>query len=77
HCVDREAALNALFDGELDSLNAAEVEAHVRTCAGCSDYLTALADVREVIASAALDEVAPDGLRRRIEELVPSPDAAP
>ncbi|MES2019691.1 MAG: anti-sigma factor [Pseudomonadota bacterium] len=73
HCADREPALNALFDGELDSLNAAEVEAHVRSCAACSGYLATLAEVHDVIASVALDEAAPGRLRHRIEALVAAP----
>ena len=76
HCLDREPALNALFDGELDSLNAAEVEAHVRSCTGCSDFLATLAEVRDVMASATLAEKAPDALRQRIEALVAAPAAA-
>lgn len=76
HCVDREPALNALFDGELDSLNAARVETHVRTCVACSDYLAALAEVRDIIAAATLEEVAPLGLREKIETLVAAPDAS-
>ena len=74
HCVDRELALNALFDGELDSLNAAEVEAHVRTCAACSDYLATLTDVRILLASAALEDKAPYSLRQRIAALAETPD---
>ncbi len=75
HCADRELALNALFDGELDGLNAAEVEAHVRGCPACSDYLYTLADVHTIMAAAARDEVAPAGLQRRIEALIDAPAA--
>ncbi len=74
HCVDRELALNALFDGELDSLNAAEVEAHVRTCAACSDYLATLTDVRILLASATLEDKAPYSLRQRVAALTETPD---
>jgi len=73
-CTEREPALNALFDGELDSLNAAEVEAHARACPTCSAHLATLSEVRDAMASAMLDEAAPAALRRRIEALVAAPE---
>src|SRR3546814_8212823 len=68
--TEREPALNALFDGELDSLNASEVEAHIRTCPTCGAYIAFLSDVREAMASAMLDDAAPAALRWRIEAQV-------
>ena len=73
-CTERELALNALFDGELDGLNAIEVEAHARACPTCSAYLATLSDVRDAMASAELDDAAPAALRQRIEALVSAPE---
>lgn len=69
-CTDREPALNALFDGELDSLNAAEIEAHVRSCAACAAYLESLSAIRAALAPAAQGEHAPAGLHRAIEDMI-------
>src|SRR3546814_18372908 len=74
-CTEREPALNALFDGELDSLNASEVEAHIRTCPTCGAYIAFLSDVREAMASAMLDYAAPAALRGRIEAQVAASEA--
>src|SRR3546814_6236673 len=69
-CTEREPALNALFDGELDSLNASEVEEQIRTCPTCGAYIAFLSDVREAMASAMLDDAAPAALRWRSEAQV-------
>ncbi|MFA6220448.1 MAG: anti-sigma factor [Erythrobacter sp.] len=74
-CTRREPALNALFDGELDGLNAAEVEAHARACPTCGAYLATLSDVRDAMASTMLSEAAPAALHQRIEALVAMPTA--
>jgi anti-sigma factor RsiW len=43
-CRDRELLINALADGELDALHAAEAEEHIKTCKACAalfDSITA------------------------------------
>lgn len=69
-CSDREPALCALFDGELDGLNASALEAHVRGCETCGAYLASLAETRDLLSSSPLDERAPLNLRASIEEMV-------
>jgi anti-sigma factor RsiW len=76
NCAERELALNALIDGELDSLNASELEAHVRTCTTCGAYLATLSDIRDMMASDTLKESAPATLRARIEAMVTAPEPA-
>jgi len=75
-CAEREPALNAMIDGELDGLNASKLEAHVRGCATCSAYLATLADVRDLMAPDALKEHAPAPLRARIEAMMATPEPA-
>ncbi len=63
-CPDKETALQALFDGELDPVAAAGLEEHLRGCAGCRAALDRLEAVREAMAGVAFE--VPEGLRARI-----------
>jgi anti-sigma factor RsiW len=65
-CSEREMALHALVDGELDALDAVALEAHLRGCAGCRDELQRIEHVREALADPALRPAAPAGLKARI-----------
>ncbi|MBO9545963.1 zf-HC2 domain-containing protein [Caulobacter sp.] len=65
-CTDKEMALQALFDGELDPVAAASLEEHLRGCAGCRAALARLEAVREALNVEGLREVAPDRLRAKI-----------
>lgn len=63
-CPDKETALHALFDGELDPVSAASLEEHLRGCAGCRAALSRLEAVREAMNGIAFE--APEALRARI-----------
>ena len=65
-CPDREATLQALIDGELDAANAAETEAHMATCSGCTTQYRAMTALRERLSETAAER-APPGLKRRVE----------
>ncbi len=78
-CPDKEMALQALFDGELDPIAAAEMEEHLRGCAGCRDALARLEAVREAMSGDAVRYEVPEGLRARImaETIGTRPSYAP
>jgi anti-sigma factor RsiW len=73
-CPDRESMLHALLDGELDAANALTVEAHLKTCAGCSAEFQVLRALRERLAEADLAQPAPAHLRTAIENLLAAED---
>jgi anti-sigma factor RsiW len=75
NCAECEILLHALIDGELDAGHAREVEAHVATCAGCSEKLNTFRLMRAAMAGAKLKETAPASLRSRIEAALPAPSA--
>jgi anti-sigma factor RsiW len=72
NCSQTEILIHALLDNELDAGHAIEVEAHLRTCAACSEELAAFETTRKVVVQADLMEFAPVPLRKRLQ-LVPSP----
>lgn len=77
-CPERELALNALIDGELDALAAAELETHLRGCPACTARLAELESVRGMLGALREVDAAPDALRRRIEaEIGRPPRSAP
>ena len=57
--------VQAFFDGEVDALNALEIERHVETCDACRTLLQELGQVRRLIRGAGLVR-APAALRERI-----------
>lgn len=65
-CPDKELALCALFDGELDALTAANLEGHLRTCPGCQQALDCMGSLRALMSDPGLRSKAPDALRDRI-----------
>ena len=73
-CPDREALLQALLDGELDAANALSMEAHLRTCPGCSAHHRMLQAVRARLAEADLSAPASPALRARIEAMIAAED---
>lgn len=75
NCAECEILLHALIDGELDAGHARDVEAHVATCAACSEKLNAFRLMRTAMAGANLKETAPPSLRSRIEVALPAPTA--
>jgi anti-sigma factor (TIGR02949 family) len=83
-CDEAEILLHALIDGELDAGHTRDVEAHVATCPGCAEKLSAFRAMRAAMATARLKEAAPAQLRSRIEAALalppvtaPAPAAAP
>ena len=75
-CPDREAALNALLDDELDPPAARALAAHVATCPGCAAGLAGLLALRAELAALAPAVPAPAALRQRIEAALPGAPGA-
>lgn len=75
-CPDRESMLQALLDGELDAANAVAIEAHMKTCPGCTGHYRTLMAVRDRLAGADLATPAPPHLRTSIEAALNREDAA-
>jgi len=73
-CPDRIMLLHALLDDELDAVNAASCEAHLRSCAGCTAELDRLRAVRATLEDPALRYTAPASLRASIEAAIPAND---
>src|SRR5262249_56523896 len=67
NCAESEVLLHALIDGELDAGHAHEVEAHAAACSACAEQLASFRVMREAMAGAALQEIAPAQLRSRVE----------
>jgi anti-sigma factor RsiW len=76
-CPDRETALNALSDGELDAAAARALAAHVATCPGCAAGLAGLLALRAELAALAPAGPAPEALRQRVEASVAKAAARP
>lgn len=84
-CDDKLLLLHGLFDGELDAANTLALEAHLKTCAGCSAEWARIELVRATMATPGLTHAAPLSLRDRIARQIdapasperPDPDAAP
>lgn len=62
-CEDKQLALQALFDGELDSLSNATMERHVRECNDCAAALEQLRAVRVILSSGSNRYATPPALR--------------
>ncbi len=75
NCAECEILLHALIDGELDAGHARDVEAHVATCANCTDKLEAFRAMHATITRTNLKGSAPASLRNRIEAALPAPQA--
>jgi anti-sigma factor RsiW len=73
-CPDRTMLLHALLDDELDAVNAAACEAHLRDCAGCAAELDRLRAVRTTLEDPALRYTAPAALRASIDAALPAND---
>jgi anti-sigma factor RsiW len=75
-CPDKTALLQGLLDGELDAVNAAACEAHLKTCEGCAAEFARLQALREIVAAPGVAHRSPDRLRAGIEGMLAS-EAAP
>lgn len=69
-CPDKAMLLHGLVDGELDAVNAAACEAHLKVCDACNvEYLRLLALRRELVAP-GVAHAAPERLRANIEAML-------
>jgi anti-sigma factor RsiW len=75
-CENRQAMLNSLLDGELDSLNTAAAETHLASCQECRAELERLESVRQALVQPGTRHAAPDGLRTRIDRSIRQPGRA-
>ncbi len=75
-CPDKAMLLQGLVDGELDAVNAAACEAHLKVCDACNaEYLRLLALRRELTAP-GVAHAAPERLRANIEAMLAAEDAS-
>lgn len=66
-CEEKVLLIGGLIDGELDAVNAAAIEVHIRDCVGCAaEYADALA-IRQRLAVPGVAFNAPEDLRHSIE----------
>jgi anti-sigma factor RsiW len=75
-CPDQLLLLQAHVDGELDAASTLALEAHLRSCTGCTDELARIEAVLAALAVGDLGHTAPETLRSRIEAMVVSPPVA-
>jgi len=69
-CPDKSLLVQGLADGELDAVNAAACEAHLKTCEACnSEYLRLLA-LRDELNTPGVAHRAPERLRANIEAML-------
>lgn len=79
-CQDRELALQAMLDDELDPLAIAALEDHLRSCAECRESYVRMKELQLLLRRSGLHGSAPARLRDRIEALAgeaPSPARQP
>jgi anti-sigma factor RsiW len=69
-CPDKALLLQGLLDGELDAVNAAACEAHLKTCEGCEAEFRRLQALRETVAAPGVAYRAPESLRAGIETML-------
>ncbi len=69
-CADWQDRLQGLIDGELDAAHAAEVEAHLATCADCSSAQRDALALRDVLRAENARTRAPDRLLTRLDAAV-------
>lgn len=73
---DESLRVQALFDGELDAIRAAEVERHCEACAECRELCNDLKQVRIALRQDSTYETAPSALRARIMRALDGASAA-
>jgi anti-sigma factor RsiW len=81
-CPDKALQLQGLLDGELDAVNAAACEAHLKACEGCEAEFQRLTALRETLATPGVAHAAPERLRAKVEAMLeaqatPESSAAP
>jgi anti-sigma factor RsiW len=73
---DREELIGPYVDEELDAAHAAEIAAHVATCARCAATERELLALRRLLREAAPRYAAPEGLRIRVATIAAGTEAA-
>ncbi len=76
NCAEADMLIHALLDNELDAGHARDIEAHLATCAACTEKLEAFRALRAAVAAAGLKEQAPASLHQTLNQALPSPPAA-
>jgi mycothiol system anti-sigma-R factor len=71
-CADMTALLHGMLDGELDAVNAIQLERHLETCAACATEYRRQQELRAAVRRSDLFYRAPEHLRRSIEAAVPA-----
>ena len=74
-CDDKKPLVHALADGELDVVHAREIEAHIASCADCTNSFAEIVAIKQKLASPGLRMRAPAGLAERIAQALPAPVA--
>lgn len=69
-CLEAITVLQELLDGALEGVPAAEVRAHLQTCAQCWPHLRFEQAFRDAVARATRGGGAPPELKRRIADLL-------
>jgi anti-sigma factor RsiW len=69
-CPDKAMLLQGLLDGELDAVNAAACEAHLKTCEACEAEFRRLQALRDTVAAPGVAHRAPERLRVGIEAML-------
>jgi anti-sigma factor RsiW len=65
-CGHDPLMIQALFDGELDAVHAAEVEARLTACPACAETYAQIAALHQALQQEGLRVAAPERLRRRL-----------
>ena len=76
-CPDKALLLEALFDGELDAVHAAEMEAHMAGCADCRAAFADLGAMRMLLRAPGVRETAPTRLTASLASVLAPTGAAP
>jgi anti-sigma factor RsiW len=75
-CPDKTILLQGLIDSELDAVNTAACEAHLKTCTSChAEYLRMLA-LREAVGAPSVTHRAPERLRANVEAMLAEAESA-
>src|SRR4051812_10879217 len=69
-CPDKTALLHGLVDGELDAVNAAACEAHLKSCEACNAEYRRLLALREALTAPGVAHRAPPRLRAGVEAML-------
>jgi len=72
-CGHDPLMIQALVDGELDAVHAAEVEARIAACPDCADEHARLAALRQALRGPGVRAAAPASLRLRLAESLSAP----